>query len=75
MKKNWLGLLRTAKGTIEQRRQASKTLVELARLNGNGALKHDDAYHDKWKAIREEWVRWDEEDRQAEGRPIFARRF
>jgi hypothetical protein len=71
-------LVKNSKGTTEQRRrQAGKTLSELASLNGNGEFKHDETYWDKWQAIREEWAKWDEEDRQEAQReqPRFARRF
>ena len=70
-------LVENSKGTTEQRRQAGKTLSELASPNGNGGLRNDEAYRDKWQAIREEWGKWDEEDRQEaqRGQPRFVRRF
>jgi|SRR5215469_4919062 len=43
------------------------------RVNGNGRLQHEDAYREKWKANREEYAKWDEEDRQQ--RPRFLRQF
>src|SRR6516162_4744606 len=43
-------LVENSKGTTEQRRrQAGKTLSELASLNGNGEFKHDETYWDKWQ--------------------------
>ena len=43
-------LVENSKGTTEQRRHAGKTLSGLASLKGNDGI--DDAYRDKWQAIR-----------------------
>jgi hypothetical protein len=60
-------LVADSRGTPDQRKQVSETL---ARLNGDG-IGHDDAYREKWAAIRAEWAQEDEED---EREPKFVRR-